>query len=82
MDIYRRLSGGDERALLPYHRDWRECNKQPCGVDCEGYWAEWGTCSKECGGGTQVKRFIIAVQPKHSGRPCAFSHGIGTFRIN
>ncbi|CDJ53405.1 microneme protein 2, putative [Eimeria brunetti] len=33
-----------------------DCNTQPCPVDeVPGEWAGWGPCSKQCGGGTQVR---------------------------
>ena len=36
----------------------------------DGGWSAWGTCSKECGGGTQT-RTCTNPAPAHGGKPCS-----------
>eukprot|EP01128_Nolandella_sp_AFSM9_P004201 TRINITY_DN1848_c0_g1_i1.p1 TRINITY_DN1848_c0_g1~~TRINITY_DN1848_c0_g1_i1.p1 ORF type:complete len:516 (+),score=77.39 TRINITY_DN1848_c0_g1_i1:195-1742(+) len=34
----------------------RDCNTTPCAIDCEwGAWTSYGTCTANCGGGTQAR---------------------------
>lgn len=42
-------------------------------VDCAGSWSAWSTCSKECGGGTQTRTFIVTTQPANGGAACPTS---------
>ena len=57
------------------HKEWRDCNPQACAVDCQGYWDEWGTCSRACGGGQQTRRYVVEHPASHGGLPCGWSHG-------
>jgi len=47
------------------------CNTQPCEVPCVvGEWANWGSCSKTCGGGNQTRTRPILTPPSSGGQPC------------
>ena len=52
----------------------RECNQQPCPVDCAYAWGPWrhpwwgrATCSRECGGGRQKRGLRRVTQASHGG---------------
>lgn len=47
-----------------------DCNTDPCAVDCEGSYAEWGACSADCGGGTQTREYKVTVSAEHGGKAC------------
>jgi hypothetical protein len=55
-----------------------ECNPQECPVDCIGGWSDWSECSKDCGGGTKVRRYGISTQMRHNGSSCDFVDGSET----
>eukprot|EP01046_Picozoa_sp_COSAG06_P008208 COSAG06_NODE_412_length_16042_cov_52.419934_15_plen_446_part_00 len=38
-----------------------------CPVDCTGAFTEWSACSLPCGGGTQVREFIVTAVAEHGG---------------
>lgn len=62
------LHGGKSCPLL---EEVRECNTQPCPVDCKvGPWDEWNTCSEECGTGTMKRSRAIVKNSAHGGKPC------------
>jgi len=42
-------------------------------VDCVGTWDEWSTCTKTCGGGTQVRSYNITTKPVLDGAACPTS---------
>lgn len=50
-----------------------KCNYQSCEhtVDCMwGEWAEWDTCTADCGGGQRTRYRHINIMPSHGGEPC------------
>jgi len=49
----------------------KQCNMQPCPVDCKlATWAGWSKCSAECGGGVQQRLREVKVAMKFGGKPC------------
>jgi hypothetical protein len=43
---------------------------KPEPVDCNGYWSDWSTCSKTCGGGKTSRTWTTTTQPKNGGKAC------------
>eukprot|EP01013_Petalomonas_cantuscygni_P015357 TRINITY_DN3164_c0_g1_i1.p1 TRINITY_DN3164_c0_g1~~TRINITY_DN3164_c0_g1_i1.p1 ORF type:complete len:6949 (+),score=1286.42 TRINITY_DN3164_c0_g1_i1:147-20993(+) len=63
---------GDCAANTLYH-ETRECNTQPCPVDCA--WGEWSSigaasCSARCGAGLRTQTREVIIQAAHGGTPC------------
>merc|ERR550514_1014471 len=47
------------------------CNLQPCPIDCVvGEWSEYSACSKDCGGGVEVRSRPVFTDAEHGGEPC------------
>jgi hypothetical protein len=66
--VTRPYCGGDSCPTLT---ETSPCNTECCKVDCEvGPWTEWGTCSKQCGGGTRSRSREIVTQPSCGGYSC------------
>lgn len=62
-----------ENYNSPLHlSEWRYCNRQPCPPpsNCEVSGWTYGPCSKECGGGTQLKTRTIVKNSVGTGVPC------------
>jgi hypothetical protein len=50
----------------------RDCNPNPCPVDCDLHgWGGWSKCSAKCGGGVSNRVRDIAVAPKFNGKECS-----------
>jgi len=49
----------------------RQCNLQPCPVDCKvSAWSGWSKCSAACGGGVQQRLREVERAMKYGGKPC------------
>ena len=49
----------------------KRCNEAPCPIACKlDAWSLWGKCSKDCGGGLQVKSRDRLVKPDFGGDAC------------
>jgi len=49
----------------------KKCNQFPCPVHCKlSEWGQWGTCTKECGGGIQSRSRTIEQKPENGGNAC------------
>jgi len=46
------------------------CNTQPCPVNCEGGWSDYGPCDVTCGGGTQTRTWTTTTPAAHGGTAC------------
>jgi len=56
----------ETRPCLSSHRDLERCPN-----DClVSSWSAWGECSKQCGGGTQLRHRNVTQNPSSRGRPC------------
>jgi len=77
--------GGGERAITrevvtpaanggaecPPMLEKEPCNLQPCPIDCVvGEWSEYSACSKDCGGGVEVRSRPVFTDAEHGGEPC------------
>jgi len=64
-------NGKPNAAILCPKTIKRNCNEQPCPVDCEGVWGQWSPCEKDgtpakCGGGKRSRSYNI-TQPAVDG---------------
>ena len=50
----------------------RDCNTQPCPIDCEGD-VDWGDCSKSCGPGTKNLIYTTEVPAQYGGKGCTYN---------
>ena len=41
----------------------------------QGYWDEWSACSKPCGEGQQIRRYVVDAPAEHGGETCGWAHG-------
>merc|ERR1719262_2116728 len=58
-------------AECPIMIDKEPCNMQPCPIDCVvGEWSEYSACSKDCGGGVEVRSRPVYTDAEHGGEPC------------
>lgn len=58
----------------PPSREVRTCNDHSCPLDCvTSAWAQWGTCSKSCGEGSQERTRTIVTLAAHGGACGALS---------
>lgn len=81
----RECNGGEatrSRGIFAYNSERcgtesekRECNMQPCPIDCEvGPWRNWAECSVTCGNGTETRTRGVVVPAQHGGEHCAPLH--------
>lgn len=55
----------------PALTETRNCNDEPCPVDCVvTAWSDWSPCSEPCGGGTQNRTRSVTTSPAFGGSPC------------
>lgn len=63
--------GGQVCPSLDERTEERECNTEPCPIDCKmSEWADWGDCSATCGEGKQFRRRTVVTEPLWEGLPC------------
>ena len=48
----------------------RECNTDPCGIECDGAFEKLGECSRKCGGGVLRQFYDITTEAQHGGGEC------------
>jgi hypothetical protein len=54
--------------------DVRECNPDPCPLDCIGSWTDWTECSLTCGMGLQSRTFVHDRLSAFGGVECELEH--------
>ena len=70
-DMYGGVPCPDEYEQPDAMMMQEKCNEQPCAVDCvAGPWESIGKCTKTCGGGEQVQKKEVLVQPANGGKQC------------
>jgi hypothetical protein len=67
--IQRPENGG---KACPELTQTRNCNTQPCPVDCKKgeIFSPWGYCSTDCGGGIRSRTRYEDIQPQYGGKAC------------
>jgi len=67
--------GGHHSSNMPcWGKGNYQCHKKK--EDCRGRWPEyWSQCSKSCGGGDQVKEYIVTSFPANGGAACPAGEG-------
>jgi hypothetical protein len=67
--VARPASNGGKKC--PTRAEERQCNVWACPTDCVvSDWGGWGQCSRDCGGGFQVRTREMKVAPRHGGIVC------------
>lgn len=62
-----KAAGGTECPASP---ETKECNDQPCAINCAGSWGTWEDCSNPCGGGSQTRSYVVTTVEDHGGEAC------------
>jgi hypothetical protein len=58
-------------SACPALVEQRDCNPQPCAVDCRvSEWTAWSACSKTCGGGEQSRSRRVITPASSGGASC------------
>jgi Kunitz/Bovine pancreatic trypsin inhibitor domain/Spondin-like TSP1 domain len=58
-------------TACPQLEECRECNAQPCPVDCVvSGWGPFAACSATCGGGTSCRSRFVLQEPTNGGLAC------------
>jgi len=68
-------NGGSECPVVATTTRSISCNLDPCPIDCVGSFGEYGTCSKDCVGGTHSRTYTITKDAQHEGAQCPHPDG-------
>jgi len=85
---WRSISRPSKNGGIPCQGALKEafpCNYVPCehAVDCKwSEWAEWDTCSAECGGGQKTRYRHIIQMCAHEGKGCGTQSGVESVGCN
>jgi hypothetical protein len=64
-------NGGVKCPSLSELSETRECNTDPCPVDCVvSEFSDWSDCSEPCGTGMQTRTRQIVTEPQYGGGEC------------
>jgi hypothetical protein len=74
---YRISQFAEHGGVCPNENKTRSisCNLDPCPIDCVGSFGEYGTCSKDCVGGTHSRTYTITKDAQHEGAQCLHPDG-------
>jgi len=65
------VAQADGGAVCPPLAMQQACNEFPCPIDCAmGDWSGWSACSKDCGGGVEVRARHTKQESAHGGDVC------------
>ena len=71
---YTITKGAQHEGLECPHQDGdteeRQCNTDPCHINCNGGFENLGECSRECGGGVLRQFYDITTEAQHGGGQC------------
>ena len=73
----RNAESKDVRISCPKHdyEHIKECNTQPCPIDCQwSSWSKFAECSETCGGGYQIFKRTHQVKSENGGKDCEGDH--------
>ena len=66
--------GGTECPSTNGAVNTQTCNTQACPVNCVGSWSSFGSCSSNCGGGTQTQTYVVSTPAANGGTACAVAN--------
>jgi len=62
--------GGEECPHQDGYKEEKECNTDPCPINCAGDFEKLGECSRECGGGVLRQFYDITTEAQYEGVQC------------
>eukprot|EP00929_Paragymnodinium_shiwhaense_P112282 TRINITY_DN80542_c0_g1_i1.p1 TRINITY_DN80542_c0_g1~~TRINITY_DN80542_c0_g1_i1.p1 ORF type:complete len:912 (+),score=204.02 TRINITY_DN80542_c0_g1_i1:163-2898(+) len=68
--VVKEATDGGRRC--PQAPDFEKCNLHSCSTDCDGYWDDWGLCTKTCGGGVRQRFFTVTTPARDGGQQCPY----------
>ena len=68
-------NGGSECPVVATTTRSISCIMDPCPIDCEGSFGDFGPCSKDCVGGTHSRTYTITKDAQHKGAQCPYPDG-------
>jgi hypothetical protein len=53
-----------------------ECGLSECPRDCSGEWGPWARCTAACGGGQQLRHYVVLEAAANGGIRCVFGGAV------
>jgi uncharacterized protein (DUF1800 family) len=69
------VNGGAECPFDDGAFEQKPCGQGLCKINCIGSWSQYGTCTKQCGGGTQQRLYSVRVTAANGGNVCPSVNG-------